>query len=162
MGLVMLWLLPVLATALSMQFNWDLADFVIWSGMLWNVGLAYAFLARKSTQTAYQWGAGLALTAAFLLVWVTLAVGLIGSEDNPANLMFAGVLGIGLLGAIIARFHPRGMVWTMRAVAFVQTLAGGLAWMAGWGTEGASWPQDVLMGTVLFTGFWMGAAMQFR
>ncbi len=51
---------------------------------------------------AYRFAVGVALAAAFLLVWMNLAVGLIGSEDNPANLMYFGVLAVGFIGAIIA------------------------------------------------------------
>jgi hypothetical protein len=40
---------------------------------------------------------------------MNLAVGIIGSEDNPANLMYGGVLAVGIIGAIIARFEPHGM-----------------------------------------------------
>jgi hypothetical protein len=40
--------------------------------------------------------AGLALTAAFLIVWLNVAAGLIGIEDDdPANLLYVGVLAIG-------------------------------------------------------------------
>jgi len=157
-----LFLLPVPATLLSTQFNWSAGDFVVWGALLLGVVLAYKFLVGRANHAAYRWGAGLALGAAFLLIWVNLAVGLIGSEGNPANLMYAGVLGVGLLGAVVVRFRPKGMMWVMRFVALAQMVAGGLALAAGWGTEGASWPRDVVVGTVFFTALWLGAALQFR
>ena len=43
-----------------------------------------------------------------LLIWMNLAVVLIGSENNPANLLYLGVLCIAILGAFIARLQPRG------------------------------------------------------
>ena len=36
----------------------------------------------------------------FLLVWVNIAVGFLGNENNPANLMFFGLLGLTLVGAL--------------------------------------------------------------
>ena len=42
----------------------------------------------KETATAV----GFALAAAFILVWMNLAVSIIGTEDNPAKLMYGGVL----------------------------------------------------------------------
>ena len=35
--------------------------------------------------SAYRAAVGVAIAAAFILVWMNLAVGIIGSEDNPAN-----------------------------------------------------------------------------
>ncbi|WP_243663334.1 hypothetical protein [Rhodothermus marinus] len=70
-----LFLLPVPATLLSAQFNWSAGDFVVWGAMLLGVGLAYEFLTGRADHAAYQWGVGLALAAAFLLIWVSLAVG---------------------------------------------------------------------------------------
>ena len=64
---------------------------------------------RGRRDLAYRFAVGMALAAAFLLVWMNLAVGVIGSEDNPANLMYFGVLAIGFLGAIIAELRPQGM-----------------------------------------------------
>ena len=40
---------------------------------------------------------------------------IIGSEDHPANRMYHGVLAVGFLGALIARFRPRGMALALVA-----------------------------------------------
>ena len=80
--------------------------------------------ARKTGNTAYRSGVGLALLAAFLLVWVNGAVGIIGSEDNDANVVYYGVLAVGLIGALIARFEPQGMSRAMIATAFLPVNGG--------------------------------------
>jgi hypothetical protein len=49
---------------------------------------------------------------------------MIGSENNPINLLFGGVLLIALVGAIIARFKPAGMARTMVAAAIAQAAIG--------------------------------------
>jgi thiazole synthase ThiGH ThiG subunit len=59
----------------------------------------------------------LALVAAMLLVWVNLAVGIIGSEDNPANIMYLGVHAVLILGALLALFRPQGMARALFATA---------------------------------------------
>jgi hypothetical protein len=51
---------------------------------------------------------------------MNLAVGVIGTEDDPANLMYVGVLAVGIIGAIIARFRPHGMARTLFATALAQ------------------------------------------
>ena len=61
-----------------------------------------------------------AIVTAFLTVWVNLAVGMLGSERNPANLLFGGVLAIALIGALVARFRPQGMARAMLATAAAQ------------------------------------------
>ena len=68
------------------------------------------------TDAASRWATGFALVAAFLIVWLNAAAGLIGIEDDdPANLLYVGVLAIGLIGAIVARFQPGGMARAMFA-----------------------------------------------
>jgi len=77
---------------------------------------------------AYRFGIGLALTAAFVIVWMNAAAGLMGIEDDdPANLLYAGVLGIGLVGAIIARFQPGGLARALFATALAHAVVGGIA-----------------------------------
>ena len=58
---------------------------------------------------------------------INLAVGVIGSEENPANLMFGGVLAVGIVGAVVARFRPRGMARALVSTAVAQTTVGVIA-----------------------------------
>lgn len=60
----------------------------------------------------------MALAAAFILIWVNLAVGIIGDEGNSANLMYVGVLAAGIIRAIITRGQPPGMARTLSVMAF--------------------------------------------
>ena len=66
---------------------------------------------------------GLAVAGGFFLVWVHLAVGIIGNDTNRENLMFAGVLAVGIIGALVARFRPAGMARAAGATAIAQALA---------------------------------------
>ncbi len=125
--------------------------------------LVFMFLkAKRPDNTAYRTAVGLALLAALLLFWVNGAVGIIGSENNDANLMYAGVLAIGLIGAFIARFEPQGMARAMLATAVAQALVAVIALVAGWGTSGSIWPRDVIGATVIFVMLWLGSAWLFR
>jgi hypothetical protein len=115
-------LLPLLAMQITDQVVWDLADFAVAGALLFGTGLTYVLAARKAGNIAYRVAVGVALATALILVWMNLAVGLIGSEDNPANLLYGGVLAVGLIGAIIARFRPHGMARALFATALAQAL----------------------------------------
>ena len=111
------------------------------------------------SNTAYRCGVGLALTAAFLIVWFNVAAGLIGIEDDdPANLLYVGVLAIGFTGAIIARFQPRGLARASFATALAQALVGAIALEL---PNTASSVQIVIVHGVLVAMF-TGAALLFR
>lgn len=79
----------------------------------------------------YKWAVGLALATAFILVWVIGAVGALGADGDPADLMYIGVFAVGIIGAIIARFRPHGMARTMLATALAQMLVAVIALIAG-------------------------------
>ena len=115
-----------------------------------------------TSNNAYRAAVGVALAAAFILVWMNLAVGIIGNEDNPANLMYGGVLAVGLIGAVIARFRPDGMSRALVATALAQTLVGVIALIAGWGSTGANWPQVIVFLTLFFAALWLVSAWLFR
>ena len=89
---------------------------------------------RVRRSTTYRSAVGLALAAPFLLVWINLAVGIIGEPDDPANLMYIGVLAVGIIGAIIARFQPRGMAGALFAMALAQALVAVITLIAGLGS----------------------------
>ena len=109
--------------------------------------------------TAYRIAVGLALTAAFLIVWLNAAAGLIGIEDDdPANLLYVAVLAIGLIGAITARFQPRGLARALFVTALAQACVGAIALKL---PNTASSVQIVMLHAVLVTLF-AGAALLFR
>jgi len=96
-------------------------------------------------------------------VWVTGAVGIIGSEDDAANLLYGGVLAVGLIGAVIARFQPDGMARALIATAIAQSLVALIAILAGWGSsEGTDWPRDILGVTGMFVALWLTSAALFH
>jgi hypothetical protein len=133
---------------------WDPTDFIAAGGLVAAVGITFGLAARITRNRAYRAAVGVALGAAFILVWANLAVGIIGSEDNPANLVFFGVLAAGIAGAIVARFRPLGMARAMVATAIAQTLAAVLALVVGAGFEGAI--------ALLFAGLWLASAGLFQ
>jgi hypothetical protein len=124
-------LLPLLAMQFTDEVVWDLADFAVAGVLLFGAGLTYELVARKGGSIAYRAAVGVAVAAALLLVWMNLAVGIIGNEDNPANLMYNGVLAVGIIGALIARFRPHGMARALFATALVQALVPMIALIIG-------------------------------
>jgi hypothetical protein len=143
----LLLLLPLVANA-----PWTASDFVFMGVLLGSVGLAFELAVRKGN-AAYRMGAGAALAATFLIVWVNGAVGMIGSEDNPYNLLFGGVLLVALVGAILARFEPAGMSRAMVAAAIAQALVGAFG-------LSADLPGGIL--SIGFAGLWLVAAALLR
>jgi hypothetical protein len=98
---------------------------------------------RYIMMTAYRAATGLALAAALMLIWLSLGVGIIGRDGDPANAMYFGVIAVGLIGAIIARFRPQGMVWALLAMALVQALVTAIALIARLGLP-YSGPAEIL------------------
>ena len=161
-------LLPLLAMQFTNEVVWDLADFIVAGVLLFGTGLTYKLAARKARKTgntAYKSAVGLALAAAFILIWVNGAVGIIGSENNDANLMYGGALAIGIIGAIIVRFQPHGMARTMFATAFVQMLVPVIALII-WPSQIVSWGAAGVFGVFVLNAFfvmlWVGSALLFR
>jgi hypothetical protein len=115
-------MVPLMAMMSSDEVNWDLFDFIVMGVLLFGTGLSYVLISRISDSIAYRAAVGVAVAAGFLLIWVNLAVGIMGSEDNPANLLYLGVLAVGLLGAGIARLQSRGMARTLFVTALAQML----------------------------------------
>ena len=92
---------------------------------------------------------------------MNLAVGLIGNEENPANLMYAGVLAVGLIGAFIARFQPREMARALFATALAQALVPVMA-MIIWRRSITGGLVGVFVLNTFFVVLWIGSALLFR
>ena len=115
-------MVPLVAMLFTTEVNWNLLDFVVMGILLFGTGLTYVLISKVSDSMAFRTAIGVAVVAGLLLIWVNLAVGIIGSEDNPTNLLYLGVLIVGIIGAGIARFQQRGMAHAMFATALAQLL----------------------------------------
>jgi dihydrofolate reductase len=73
--------------------------------------------AMMRNNSAYRAAAAVAVGTGLFLVWGMAALGVVGVEGDSADLMFFGVLAIGIGGAIVARFEPDGMARAMLATA---------------------------------------------
>ncbi len=124
------------------------------------VGVAVELASRKTGQAAYRAAVGLALGSALLLGWVNGAVGIIGSEDNKANLMYGGVFAVGAIGAIIARFKPEGMARVLFATALAQTLVAVIALVGRLGSP-YSGPLEIVTINGFFVALFVGSAVLF-
>ena len=115
----------------------------------------------KTGNTAYRSAVGVALAAAFILVWLSLGVGVIGADGDPANLMYSGVFAVGIIGAIIARLQPRGMARALFATALAQALVAMIALILGLGYP-ASPPLEIVGLNGLFVALFVASALLFR
>jgi hypothetical protein len=150
-------LLPLVAMQFTDEVNWSETDFIVAGALIGGTGLTFQLAARATVNHAYRAAVGLALAAAFLLIWLNLAVGIIGTEDNPLNLIFGAVLATGIIGAIIVRCRPLGMARAMLATALAQLLVAVFAPTAELGFTAPIWPL-----TGCFAALWLGSAWLFR
>ena len=152
----------LLLPALAMRFfpdsgvNWTAADFIVMGLLLAFACGLYELGAWISGNVAYRMGFGLAALTAFLTLWVNLAVGMLGSENDGINLMFAGVLLVAAVGGLLAAFKPAGMSRAMVAAGIAQLLAVGVGLAMG-----EFQPLELAL-TGLFALPWFASALLFR
>ena len=127
----LLLMVPLLAMQVTDEVDWGVADFVLAGVFLVAGGLLVSRAARKVGTNAYRAAVGVALAAAFLLVWLVGGVGVIGEDGDRADLMYAGVLAVEVVGALAARFRPEGMARALLATALATALVAVIALIAG-------------------------------
>ncbi len=146
-------LLPLVAMRFTDEVNWGPEDFLVAAILIGGTGLLFELAVRSVRDPAFRAGAAVALAASFLLIWLNLAVGIIGSEDNPLNQLYAGVLAVGFLGSLAGGLRPRAMAVAFAAAAAAQMLVSVVALSQGYFTL-------VLDG--FFAALWLTAAWLFR
>jgi hypothetical protein len=111
--------------------------------------------------TAYRVALGLALFASLILIWLSLGVGIIGADGDRTNLLYGGVLLVGLAGAFIVRLQAAGMARTLVAMAITQAAIALVAVLAGWGLPWSP-PAEVLALNAIFVALFLGSAWLFQ
>jgi hypothetical protein len=115
----------------------------------------------KTARSTYRFAVGVALATACILVWLSLGVGIIGRDGDPANVMYFGVLAVGIVGAFIARFRPGGMARALMAMALAQTSVALFALIAGLGRPWSG-PLELSLLNGFFVALFVGSAWLFR
>ncbi|MBA2634674.1 MAG: hypothetical protein H0U86_17035 [Chloroflexi bacterium] len=134
--------------------NWGPMDFAIVGVLVLGAGLLYEFASTRAGNVAHRAAVAIAVAAGFLLIWVNLAVGMIGDEGNAENLMYVLVLAVALSGTSIARFEPREASMAMFATAGAHALVAVIALIAG---LGPTLPADAF-----FIAAWVASGLLFR
>jgi hypothetical protein len=152
-GAVALLALPAVAMRFTSEVDWDETDFIFAGVLFALVGLGLELAVRASTSWAWRGGAALAVFSCFALIWVNLAVGMIGNEDNPYNLYFLGLIPFALVGAAVTRLRAPGMAIVMLIACLAQI---GIA-LGGYAAD-----QRGAVFSVVMAGSWLLAAVLFH
>jgi len=161
-GAVLLLAAPFVAMQMNAAgVDWTLDDFIFAGLLLGVIGGAFELAVRLSPNRTYRRGAALALLGTLLVIWSNLAVGIVGSEHNPANQWFFAALLVGIGGGCIARFRAKGMALATAATALSLWIAFAIAVISP--TDEPFVKHSVeLAGTSLFALLFLGSAALFR
>lgn len=112
-------------------------------------------------RTAYWSALGVAVTASLFLVWLSLGVGIIDADGDPANMMYFGVIAVGIIGAAIARLQAVGMSRALFGMATAQALIAAIALV---GRLGLPWsgPLELILLNGFFIAMFAGSAWLFQ
>ncbi len=153
---------PAIAMRFTDQVQWTISDFVFAGIVLIGAGGIAELAVRASGAWSYRFGAGLAVLASALLLWFNGAVGIIGSEDHPANILYLGVIIAAFVGAVASRFRAAGLALAMASAAALQVIIGVVAVWRGWGEGSENWPRPVIVLSIVFGLLWLASAALFR
>jgi hypothetical protein len=156
----------LMAVALAAQlvtggFGWSGFDFILVAVILAAGAALFDFIARRSPNFAYLAGAAAALAAGFGLFVVNGAVGLVGSEDEPINLLFGAVILVAIIGALRARGRRDRLAQAMVAAAITHVGVSIVAMLAVTDRAGAGIGAEIA-GLSMFAGLWLASAALFR
>lgn len=154
-------LVPLVAMQFTPEVVWTGGDFVFAAGMIAIAGTLFELGLRASGSLAYRAGVGVAIAAGFLTIWINGAVGVFADEDNPANLLFLGVILVALVGAVLASFRAGGMARAMLAALAAQVAVAIAVPLAGYASPGVEGVYEAMLAVGLFGGLWLVAALLF-
>ena len=144
------------------EFAWTAFDFVMLALSWWAASGSGSSLAVRARNRAFTRRRGSPLLLSILLFLIGGAVGIIGSENEPSNLLFVGVIAVALGGSALAMFRPAGMAVAMTVAAVAQAAVPVVASIAGDSAIAAIWAPEVIVLTVVFTVMWLVSARLFR
>ena len=73
-------LIPLIAMQFTKEVNWTLSDFLVAGILLLGTGLMCELVMRTVSKIKYRIAICAAILAAFLLIWIEIAVGIFGTR----------------------------------------------------------------------------------
>ena len=141
--------------------DWSPADFIVAGAIFGIIGGLLELAVWKIKSGWYRAAVAVGLLGYLFVVWTNLAVGIVGSENNPANQLFFVALSVGIAGACVARFRAKGMAYAMFATAASLLIAFAIASLGP--TDEPFVHHGVeFAGTSIFAALLLGSAWLFR
>ncbi|KFZ37298.1 hypothetical protein HR45_11555 [Shewanella mangrovi] len=111
---------PFISSQVTNGVVWSYGDFIVAAVLLGGTASCYQWIShRAGNHFPYRVATALAMVASLLLVWANLAVGLMNTPADDHNLFFFSVIMVGVIGTLWSQRRPRGMSFTMLAMAAV-------------------------------------------
>ena len=130
-GAIALLSVPFIAMRFTSEMQWTLGDFIFAGLMLAALCGLVELAVRRSSKAVYRWGLGLASLGAFAVIWVNLAVGIVGSEDNDYNSIFFLIILMTIVGSAAVRIRAGAMARIMPVTAIALLVALGVGQAMG-------------------------------
>lgn len=138
-------------------------EFALLGLFMFGLYATFRFLIRRAAgNRSYKTGMAIAMVTGFFTFWVNGAVGIIGSENNDANMMYFMLLLVVFFGSFIVRFRAEGLRWVMATAAGLMVVIAIAALGFNLGVSGPIWPWDVVWITAFFAGLWSLSAWCFH
>ncbi len=157
--------IPLLRGLYVSGWDWDVRVFLLVGAvgtLLFSMGLACQMVIRKLGTTVYRVAVGVALVAAFGLVWGNFVQA--ADDVNPAAMMYLAVPLVGIIAAARARFRPDGMARALFVTALAQAVVLAIVLLVR--NPGViPWTAAVLRGfggNAVFFMLFVGSALLFR
>lgn len=153
---------PLVAMQFTDEVKWGVPDFIIMGLLIFGTGFSYVLITRSSSNIIYRAALAIAIGSTFLLVWVNLAVGLIGSGPNPANLMYAGIVALMIVGSFVSGFTAKGMERLMFIVSVALIFMGAIQLVAKMSEFPGSSVTEIIAVNTFFAGLFAISGLLFR
>ena len=119
---VVILLIPLTASQFTTEVDWSVHDYIIAGMLLLATGGSWVLFNRQTESVMYKLAAGMALFSTLFLIWVNLAVGVVGAESQSFNLLYFGVVLVIILGSLVSRLSASGLSITLFTAAIIQAL----------------------------------------
>ncbi|HWG58523.1 MAG TPA: hypothetical protein VN661_05705 [Candidatus Acidoferrales bacterium] len=120
LGALGMLMVPIAASRVVDGWNWPAWAFVRVYVLFFGTGMVYALIARRMRAWAYKAGVGVAMVTGFALGWSNMVQ--VADSGHPENLVYYGVLVVGIVGAYVAQLEAGGLARTLFAMAAVLAL----------------------------------------